>query len=311
MKRYSRILALHGPGDRHDAAVAHAAGIARRDGARLTVLRVMEEFPRSLLAQRPSLAGLWGDAVRDAEENTARLAAELEGQGLEAQAKTLSGVPFIETIKEVLRGGYDLLVKGSDEQGPLKSVFLGSNDMHLLRKCPCPVLVLRHPRHEGFRRILAAVDPDPFNEQRGRLNLKILELAASFARAEGAALIIVHAWALVAEGLLRARSVISRTELESYLNETHALHKKRLRELVSSVDLSGVEHETHLLKGDPWKVISEVEKEKKADLVVMGTVARTGLQGLIMGNTAETILHSIGSSVLAVKPDGFTSPVTL
>jgi len=43
----------------------------------------------------------------------------------------------------------------------------------------------------------------------------------------------------------------------------------------------------------------------------MGTVGRTGIPGLIMGNTAESILNNIGCSVLAVKPPGFVSPVTL
>ena len=47
------------------------------------------------------------------------------------------------------------------------------------------------------------------------------------------------------------------------------------------------------------------------DLVVMGTVGRTGLKGLIMGNTAETILRSVRCSVLAVKPEGFVTPVRI
>jgi len=41
----------------------------------------------------------------------------------------------------------------------------------------------------------------------------------------------------------------------------------------------------------------------------MGTVARTGIKGLIIGNTAEVILNGIQCSVLAVKPDGFVSPL--
>jgi nucleotide-binding universal stress UspA family protein len=43
----------------------------------------------------------------------------------------------------------------------------------------------------------------------------------------------------------------------------------------------------------------------------MGTVARIGIPGFIMGNTAETILNHIDCSVLAVKPPGFATPVTL
>ncbi len=48
-----------------------------------------------------------------------------------------------------------------------------------------------------------------------------------------------------------------------------------------------------------------------ADLIVMGTKGRTGIPGLIIGNTAENVLQRTKASVLAVKPNGFVSPVTL
>jgi len=46
------------------------------------------------------------------------------------------------------------------------------------------------------------------------------------------------------------------------------------------------------------------------DLIVMGTVAMTGMPGFIIGNTAEAILQQVYCSVLAIKPEGFHSPVT-
>ena len=58
-------------------------------------------------------------------------------------------------------------------------------------------------------------------------------------------------------------------------------------------------------------VIAEFAKAHHVELIVMGTVARTGIPGLLIGNTAETILQRVDCSVLAVKPDGFVSPVTL
>jgi nucleotide-binding universal stress UspA family protein len=50
-------------------------------------------------------------------------------------------------------------------------------------------------------------------------------------------------------------------------------------------------------------------KQLHVDLVVMGTVARTGIAGLFIGNTAETILEQLQCSVLAVNPLGFVSPL--
>jgi len=46
------------------------------------------------------------------------------------------------------------------------------------------------------------------------------------------------------------------------------------------------------------------------DLIVMGTLARAGVEGLLIGNTAEKILSRIDCSVLALKPEGFVSPIT-
>lgn len=65
------------------------------------------------------------------------------------------------------------------------------------------------------------------------------------------------------------------------------------------------------LKGEPEDVVPKYVDEHAIDLVVMGTVARTGISGLVIGNTAERVLQRLRVSVLATKPPGFTSQVTL
>ena len=69
--------------------------------------------------------------------------------------------------------------------------------------------------------------------------------------------------------------------------------------------------QTHLVKGLASKEIPALAKRIDASLIVMGTVARTGIPGFFMGNTAESILSQIECSVLAIKPQGFATPVTL
>ena len=66
-----------------------------------------------------------------------------------------------------------------------------------------------------------------------------------------------------------------------------------------------------LMKGGVLKEIPALARQLEVDLIVMGTVARTGIPGFIIGNTAEAILNQIECSVLALKPGGFVSPVTL
>jgi universal stress protein E len=64
-------------------------------------------------------------------------------------------------------------------------------------------------------------------------------------------------------------------------------------------------------RGEPEAVIPQFVVDHGVDLIVMGTVARRGIPGLLIGNTAERILRKRPCSVLPVKPDGFISPVGL
>jgi nucleotide-binding universal stress UspA family protein len=69
------------------------------------------------------------------------------------------------------------------------------------------------------------------------------------------------------------------------------------------------ERSIHMVAGTPGAVLPRLADRLDIDLIVMGTVGRTGLMGLVMGNTAETILRSVRCSLLAVKPEGFLTPV--
>ena len=65
----------------------------------------------------------------------------------------------------------------------------------------------------------------------------------------------------------------------------------------------------YLVKGEPAVTIRETSESLHSDLIVMGTIGRTGIPGLFIGNTAEEVLQTTHASILAVKPDDFQSPV--
>lgn len=69
------------------------------------------------------------------------------------------------------------------------------------------------------------------------------------------------------------------------------------------------EYQGHLVTGSPSRVMPTFVRRRRVDLVVMGTVARTGLPGFLIGNAAENVLSQLSCSVLAVEPEGFVSPV--
>jgi universal stress protein E len=64
-----------------------------------------------------------------------------------------------------------------------------------------------------------------------------------------------------------------------------------------------------LAPGIAWQLIRTTARRVGADVIVMGSVGRSGISGLLIGNTAEKVLHAADASVLIVKPDGFESPV--
>jgi nucleotide-binding universal stress UspA family protein len=85
----------------------------------------------------------------------------------------------------------------------------------------------------------------------------------------------------------------------------------RLRERIGGEAYEYLSPRYHLIQGSAKQVIPQTAVSVEADLVVMGTLARAGVSGFFIGNTAETILEQLRCSVLAIKPPGFISPVTL
>jgi universal stress protein E len=158
------------------------------------------------------------------------------------------------------------------------------------------------------------VDPQPAgNPARDKLDRLVLDLATSLAERDDAEVHVAHAWYLQEEHALRHGRYTSgrQDEVDRLVERERDGAEKRLAALLADYPHVPRRPTTHLLKGEPGTVIAEFAEAKKIDLIVMGTVGRTGLAGFIMGNTAETILRAVRCSVIAVKPEGFESPVTL
>ena len=163
------------------------------------------------------------------------------------------------------------------------------------------------------------LDYKPENAENDALNQQLLELATYQALADLSELHICHAWRLEFEGYLRSpRSGQSDETVNGMVEKERNKRKNWLSGMVTRYCQSlgkrtshYLNPKLHLVKGDAKNVVPEYVADLGAELVVLGTIGRTGIPGLIIGNTAETILNKIDSSVLAVKPPGFVSPVTL
>jgi nucleotide-binding universal stress UspA family protein len=286
--------------------------LARRNQAKLTVVDVIEEdswVSGEIYGLEP-FQELKQLVSEERQKELDIVVEPLRQQGLDVRAKLLFGKPFLEIIREVLRENHDLVMKTAQGEGGLKGMLFGSTAMHLMRKCPCPVWVVKRGENERFDRIIAAVDPDPLDEQRNQLNFKIMDLATSLAKIEQSILLVVHAWSLYGETILRSgRGRMNQEEIDTMVQEAEAEHKERLNNLLQKYKLQDLKYRVHLIKGEAGRVIPELAGKKRADLIVMGTLSRSGVAGFLIGNTAEKIIHEVDCSVLTVKPDGFVTPV--
>jgi nucleotide-binding universal stress UspA family protein len=217
----------------------------------------------------------------------------------------------LEITREVLRHGHDVVIMTAEGRCGFKEWLLGATSMHLMRKCPCPVWVVKPTQHERCARILAAVDTDPDDGSKDALNSTIMDLATSLAQLEQSVLHVVHVWALFGEQLLRDSGRVPANELAGWLREAQDRHQRALDRLLARYDLTKLEHRIHLRKGEAASSILETAREEQVDLIIMGTICRTGIAGFLIGNTAERILQQVDCSVLTVKPEGFVSPVTV
>jgi len=324
MQRFKDIICVVAPGLEGEDALEHAVGLAGNNQARLTVVEVIDEIPPNtkLLDRILSPDDLQARMVEECRQKLEELISPWR-KSVDMQIKVFSGIPFLEIIKEVLRNDRDLVIKTA-ERGELLDRVFGSDDMHLLRKCPCPVWLIKPGSPKTYQRILAAVDVSedyPLEELNVKhlVNLQVLEMASSLALSEFAELHIVYAWHAIGESAMRGAFMTKpEDEIVKYVEEVRQKSKHSLNalmdEIIGKLGRNALEYlkpQTHLLKGWPRIEIPKFAGEIKADLVVMGTVARTGIPGFFMGNAAETILNKLDCSVLAIKPPGFETPVTL
>ncbi|MCW8928753.1 MAG: universal stress protein [Gammaproteobacteria bacterium] len=325
MKRFKKILFVANSKLRNDDAFERAVTLAEHNQSELTVVSVMEELPENSIDKIQSISMT---KLRDSllEQKYCQLEAMVSSIGdreVPIKIKVLTGVAFLTLIQEVLSNNIDLLIKTVDEEGVFERLF-GSSDMHLLRKCPCPVWLIKSSKYRNYQKIMVAIDFDPIdptthNTRDYLLNQQLLEMSIALALSDFSELHIVHAWQAYGEDRLRSGLAYQpKAYVDSYVERIHKKQEVFLNKIVADViDKTGkeiahkIEPKIHLLKGLAKDRIPEIVKDQKIDLIIMGTVGRTGIPGFIIGNTAETVLSRINCSVLAIKPEGFVTPVSL
>src|SRR3990172_13037195 len=285
-------------------ALDQAVGLAAHCAAHVKIVDVLPWVPPN--ARHFVTAALEAELV-DHRQTRLKLIAE-SVKDVPVTAALLRGRPGTALTQEVLRAGHDLLVRSHGRDLATSPRPFGAIDMELLRQCPCPVWLVGHHGSQGRPwRILAAIHPNPSDTTEQRLNATILEFALMLKALGGAELTVLQAWSAFGAALLRSR--MSPEEFVEFLEAARRDAEQAMSAFAGPFRDRLTDVTVESVQGEPEEVIAQFVESHGIDLVVMGTVARTGIGGLLMGNTAERGLQRLRGSVLAIKPLEFESPV--
>jgi nucleotide-binding universal stress UspA family protein len=280
-----------------EAALAHAAALASRTGARLCIGHVAVQEP--LLPGEEELTPAWGDLLaRRLRSARARL---------DAIERSLGGPLRVATVvtdaDSAARGVMDLarelgaeaIVLGTHGRSGLARALLGSVAEGVIRSAPCAVLAVKEGSPVPYRSVLAATDfSDPSRAALG--------LAARVAQLFDARFSVAH----VVEVRMAPAELVG---LPVRLEDPAAAAARAAADLDRLVGDFAAPVETFLRHGDPAAELAGLVAEKKPDLLVMATHGRTGLGRLLQGSVAEEVIRATVCAVLTCRtPDGCRMP---
>ena len=298
MQRFRNILVYVDERPESLEALKTAVGLGRLSRAHIHVMDVVE----------PGIANeLGAEAVSERIAELEELVQPYRAH-VEITTTVAKGRVSLELIRQAIRQRNDLVIKTARGSERGRRVFFGTTAMHLIRKCPCPVWLVSPMPLRDRPRIVAAVDPQ--SEGGGtQLAVRVVDRARALTRHLNGELHVVHAWYPAAAGLLRRR--VSSDQLHAYVSNVEHTARAAFGDVLAMAPESDVPETHHLLRGEPQEIIPEFAARERVDAIVMGSLGRAGIAGLLIGEMAEEILSRVQCGVFCVKPEGFVTPVSV
>ncbi len=278
------------------AGVSQAIQLAQKAGAKLDFVTVLQISAEAAARIAEDHAHLLRSVADVALEQLKKLQSQAESAGVAATCEVLYGSPADAMMERSTAIKADLIIVGTRNRSESTRFLFGSTSQKLIRSSPTPVWIVKPGNVREILEIAVATDLSPYSKE-------ALEEAIALARILSARLYVLHA---VNDPSLRyLESVgVAESSLSEYQNKERNVAHEKLKEQIASTDYRAVQHgvQLQLLDGEPEVVIPGFLEEKEVDLLVMGTKGRSGLPGLVIGNTAERLLPAVMCSLLTIKP---------
>ncbi len=304
------LVAIKDPRAKAHPALIKAAAIAKALDAKLQLFHAID------VPVYPNLGPLDGPPPplmerqqRDACQGLLEeMAAPLRRRGLSVTTAVEWDFPRHEAI---IRGaahfGANLIVAADHATVHRVPWLLRYTDWELLRASPVPVLLVKSPRPYLKPVILAALDPTHAFDKPAALDSEILRFSATLAEALHGAIHAVHAYVPAPPSL--PPSLLSKTgEFEKILAAAEESAYTALEKVAEPIGISGAC--LHVVGRHPADAIAEVAAQIKCQILTLGSISRSGVNRLLIGNTAEAVIDQVYCDVLVVKPPEFRHRVT-
>ena len=177
-------------------------------------------------------------------------------------------------VSAAARCGASMLFKNSVDHSPVQRELHSTSDWTLLRTSPCPVLMVKNFHDWGKRRVLAAINPLSTEIAHVRLGNQIISFTRRLAAGYGS----------------EANFVTAYQDL-NYPPDTERI----------AADCGVPPERVHARQGKAADTIRSVAAELEVDLIILGTVARDGIKGRVIGNTCERLLDQTHADVLVLN----------
>lgn len=299
MLNLKKVLVVLSPDQEQQPALDKVIALAKLADFEITLISV--EYTQYLVEgyyfDAIDLPRLRSELLEERKVTLDTLAQPLRDNGLSVETVTRWGHPAYETvIREAMARDCDLVIQHTRQHSAVSRLFLSHNDWQLVRCCPVPLLLVKEAAWQASPVILAAVDPKHARHKPRGLDHTILGIGTDLATLTGGALYAVHSYSQLPVPEARQAAV-------------KAEHQAAFDTLVADFDLPA-DH-CILTEEAPDFALDQIQQQLKADIVVMGAISRSILSEVFIGSTTEKVLDFLECDVMIVKPEGFTSPVTL
>jgi universal stress protein E len=260
-------------------------------GAELELFDVVyEPLLEGYMGNREIYEPLRRRVVAEREERAAELARSAAASGRRTSAKAVWDHPLHEAVaKEVRARNADLLVAAPTLHG---TAGMTHSDWQLVLTSPAPTLVVKSEAAVPYAQIVAAVDPLHAHAKPAALDAEILRHAQSLAAATGAQLTVLHCYTPVPYFGADLRTLPAAHDPDQ--------RRQAVETLLAQAGIDAAV--ARVVAGDTDEVIGSLAASGAADLVVMGVLARSWPKQVLIGHTAERVLHQVNVDVLVVKP---------